>query len=1095
MADTDGKASELAGCDAEVPLLGVTREFDFGQFIELFDETDAGDRPSISRIVIQPSASLAADRDAVSSEPPAAAAPQAVGTPPGGALTVKSHRISTPQAPLTPGSSVPVASGREPEVDFIALTERGPGAKLTPVSVQIADTVSFFKTGVVQVGDQSYKVPANDTMRDSLSMGLSVTAFASPVKGGAAVPLKLSLPFRPIELNQASLAQVLAGNALDSPSGGIKPMLTAGAIRTLLAGGSVLTHTVDPKGNKSPVALHAGASGQQPMSNSFQLFDLPAFIVAPAVLAKNGARMPVDLTAHDVEQLLGAGRLRLSVDGHEVDITVMNDVKSPEFVEYFDMLEQFGAGSGLPPVKPLGIAWAQIIAMAELLNVNPHFVHPFLPDHDSGLTQGGSGQGSGNSGGGGSAVAPAAGSMTSQVQPRLPSGSGLPVAVFVPWKQTWTLKGFSRGNLLHSIALAPSEQVTMQVNSWERRSRSLEQSSETEVDQQTDITQSTRDTEDVFKEMLAKRDFAWQLSGSIDASYSPGVASIKVHAGGAVSDTSSIQQTARNSSQSVREATVKASSRVRSKRVTRITQTVDSGKEERVTRVISNPNQCHTLTLDFFETLAHYQIDLAFQRDRLRLVVLIANPIQVADFTSGIVRRNETALRNALIETALADGFDACRLVAAYGEAQAIVSLQKSAAAIIDEPSNQRDQKPETGLPDPAAPQEADVMRVVGEMVTALKKIRLNAGVDAAFTAIAAHKPVSEALRQSGQQWLFINLCASKLPSLLPVLDEIAAPGGPTGMAAAQKILSVLPRPDAATNLGNLNQVSDQDKELACIASKLKEENSRKERIYMKMDWDWGWWTTRLKEESLYSANDAGIAGAADRLQRAYQAWEAKKAQGDAMKDQDVAKTEAEGKQDKASTDDKLSMSFPLEDLAHAYERMKVLLDHLNEHQSFYNYALFQALPPSEQALRLIEASNGKLQVGLFEPRVVAMSGARLVVPLTPLAGSAEMQAFVTSLGASLETAFAASLSTPDTAILPTPGVSVSSRLGKCSGCEEFIESSREHELTRLAALARQEVLEADRRAGRIAARNFDDFHAPPAAVKLEIESTTPARE
>ena len=63
----------------------------------------------------------------------------------------------------------------------------------------------------------------------------------------------------------------------------------------------------------------------------------------------------------------------------------------------------------------------------------------------------------------------------------------------------------------HSRAIADRlEQVTMQVSSWERRSRSLEQSSETDVDQQTDVTQSTRDTEDVFKEMIAKRDFAWQ---------------------------------------------------------------------------------------------------------------------------------------------------------------------------------------------------------------------------------------------------------------------------------------------------------------------------------------------------------------------------------------------------------------------------------------------------------------------------------------------------------------------------------------------------------------------------------------------------------
>jgi hypothetical protein len=254
----------------------------------------------------------------------------------------------------------------------------------------------------------------------------------------------------------------------------------------------------------------------------------------------------------------------------------------------------------------------------------------------------------------------------------------------------------------------------------------------------------------------------------------------------------------------------------------------------------------------------------------------------------------------------------------------------------------------------------------------------------------------------------------------------------------------------------------------------------------MLMDWDWGWWTGRLKEEGLYAANDGGIGGACDQLQKAWQAWEAKKAQGDAMKDQDVAKTEAEGKQDKATSDDRLSMAFPLEDLAKARERSKVLRDHFNEHRAFYNYVLFQALPPTEQTTRILEASDGKLQVGLFEPRVVAMNGTRLVVPLTPLAGSATLQAFVTSLGNDLETVFNAALATPDRTVLPTPGVSISSRLGRCSACEDEIESARGSDNARLLALARQEAAEADRREARLKASDNDPF--VPAAAPLRVD-------
>jgi hypothetical protein len=153
---------------------------------------------------------------------------------------------------------------------------------------------------------------------------------------------------------------------------------------------------------------------------------------------------------------------------------------------------------------------------------------------------------------------------------------------------------------------------------------------------------------------------------------------------------------------------------------------------------------------------------------------------------------------------------------------------------------------------------------------------------------------------------------------------------------------------------------------------------------------------------------------------------------------------------------------------------------------------LFQALPPSEQVLRIVEASKGKLQVGLFEPRVVAMIGSRLVVPLTPLAESQDLNNFVANLRNSLEGIFGSTLTTPDEAILPTPGVSVSSRLGKCSGCEQYIEMARKHEITRLEALAKQEKMEAERRQKRVDDENYDDFQERPAAVKLELENNTP---
>src|SRR5206468_3682893 len=246
------------------------------------------------------------------------------------------------------------------------------------------------------------------------------------------------------------------------------------------------------------------------------------------VMSKGGERLPLNLTPENVQQLVSTGRARVQFAGLPLDFTVTEEDQWPAVNGF-----EGSNGGGLPGIKVPGMTLEDIVTLGKkLASKNPHFVHPYMPDKDSGLgPQGSSWGGKGGSAGGTTALATP--SMTDKVQPRLPTGSGLPVAVFVPWKQTWTLKGFSRGNLLHTIALAPQEQITMQVFSWERKSRSLDQSSETETDQQTDVTQTTRDTEDVFKEMISKHDFAWQISGSIDASYNPGVASIRVSASGA----------------------------------------------------------------------------------------------------------------------------------------------------------------------------------------------------------------------------------------------------------------------------------------------------------------------------------------------------------------------------------------------------------------------------------------------------------------------------------------------------------------------------------------------------------------------------------
>jgi hypothetical protein len=77
--------------------------------------------------------------------------------------------------------------------------------------------------------------------------------------------------------------------------------------------------------------------------------------------------------------------------------------------------------------------------------------------------------------------------------------------------------------------------------------------------------------------------------------------------------------------------------------------------------------------------------------------------------------------------------------------------------------------------------------------------------------------------------------------------------------------------------------------------------------------------------------------------------------------------------------------------------------------------------------------------------------------------------------------------------LLPTPGMAIESRLGKCSGCEDYLERSRAIELRRLSAVADKEEHEAARLKARLDAMppqlENDEIRLEP--LRVELNRTT----
>jgi hypothetical protein len=1043
----------LDGCDDAVPTREITREFEFGQFIELFDP-GAGPNPVPVPIVIDPIGNLKL------ADLAGHAAAAATGTASTSAAATGAG--ANPELYRLGGRSLQGLL-RTKEADALA-------------DFVIDDLAALAAKPRAVINDVEYTFVLTAAQESALADGAPAFLEAAP-KNGAPVIVRALLRTDRVVLEREAIDKALARSAIqdkDKNGQAVRIRITADAARSLLAGRSATVVELTSSGGGVVRRLAIEPVHGAPAPGQRTISDLAGFLAAPTAPDALGQEVPLALDAEVVAQLRGKGEALLKVPGGVLHLVVVasSSHAATDTSRANDRSDVYGQdkepGSGR--ATPVGSGGSAAVPAS----APPAPAVVYIPSVFTVSTY---------------TPPPAPGTGGRGVEPRLPSGRGIPVAVMVPWRQTWTLAGFSRGALLSSLPLTPQEEVLIEMHSWERRTRSLDQSSEAESEQSFESLDTTKDTDETFNELTKKQDFTWQVAGSLDVSYSPGVASINVSASASAESVQNLASVARTTTSRMREATTKAAAKVRSRRVTSISETVETGSDNRVTRRIRNPNLTRTVTYDFFETLAHYTVTTAFQPERLAVVALIRNPEmrQPAEFTPTLIRQNESTFRNALLEPSLADGFAALRLLAAYDAGRAVLDDRANAAKLARLVQQQQQPAADqpTLAPDPAAQQKAAVLDALRGVHEAAKTVRTNANIDTALQRIREQNenhwaPMNESERRNAQHWLFTQCLAARMPSLLDKMQQLATvAAADLSVSHAQQLVAVMPPPGSPRTLSSLSELTAREKEECGLESAI----NRWKRIF----WDWDWWTTRCREELLYTPNDAGFVGYAEKLQKALGEWEAKRAEGAFVQDKDVALQQGEAKQDAATTDDRLAMAFPLDEHARAIERADALLGHVAAHPHHYSYVLFHALTPSEQVTRILAAAGGQLQVGLFEPRVVAMHGERLAVPLTALAigGLGDFMATVRTV---LAGALAGTAATPDTVILPTPGVTVNSRLGKCSAAESFVEDSRaidvELQRARLAqakAEAESAAAEARRRQLLLEAKTLTPFDAPEA--------------
>lgn len=239
------------------------------------------------------------------------------------------------------------------------------------------------------------------------------------------------------------------------------------------------------------------------------------------------------------------------------------------------------------------------------------------------------------------------------------------------FKQEWVADGYSMGNLLYSLPLAPGQQKQMSIVDWERRESSTRR-------EQLDATESLdaslerdRDISEVVRGALSESTRGGSSASGGGIAAGGGIGGILGSFGGLLgigggyssASGSAWQNSSRKTSASalnqLRDRTTQSASAVRSQRSS-VVQSVRQGERvEATTESVANYNHCHAITIQYFEVLRHLLV-----RQRLTDVQeCLFVPLMMSWFTSDkALRWRDTMFRS--VPRQLRRGFGALDRIA-----------------------------------------------------------------------------------------------------------------------------------------------------------------------------------------------------------------------------------------------------------------------------------------------------------------------------------------------------------------------------------------------------------------------------------------------
>lgn len=239
------------------------------------------------------------------------------------------------------------------------------------------------------------------------------------------------------------------------------------------------------------------------------------------------------------------------------------------------------------------------------------------------------------------------------------SAQRIAVGAILTFSQSWFVQGVTLGSLLHSVALAPGEATRVAVVDWNRRSKGSAEASVSATDVLDASSGRSRALSEVTAAVATESqsgfsastsrsslDSKSETSAAVDNSFLGGVFGGDTGSSG-ISEVESTLTSSASSigwssgsrditaelTQNVAESTEQNATSVRNRRATTVQEVSDSESEHISTRIVANYNHMHALTVQYWEVVQTYRVQVSLERYTRALFV----PLESLDFGNDAV--------------------------------------------------------------------------------------------------------------------------------------------------------------------------------------------------------------------------------------------------------------------------------------------------------------------------------------------------------------------------------------------------------------------------------------------------------------------------